>query len=91
MIGMPTPEQRLTDPTLRQVPYGFGKVARYEGGHRWQVLWVTRSGYRRERPAMTSDVLAKQGPSDSAKRRVEQIVAEYSGGFEVVAVRAVLH
>jgi hypothetical protein len=78
---MPTPEQFLTDSSLSEASYGPAKVARYQGKGRWQVFYAPSSGPRRpERPAMTRDVLAKQGASDLGRQRVNRILSEYPGG-----------
>jgi hypothetical protein len=65
------------NPSLAEVAYGPGKIARYEGSGRWQVFYVARSGARRpERPAMTRDVLAKQGSDISGTQQVERVVRD---------------
>lgn len=81
MMHMPTAEQYLTDSRWREAPYGPGKIACYEGNNRWQVFYVlSDGGRRRERPAMTRDVLAKQGARSFGRQRVEQIISEHRGG-----------
>ncbi|TMK99144.1 MAG: hypothetical protein E6G34_06510 [Actinobacteria bacterium] len=78
---MPTAEQFLTDSSLSEAPYGPAKIARYQGKGRWQIFYVLSDGrHRRERPAMTGDVLAKQGASDFGRQRVNRIISEYPGG-----------
>ena len=78
---MPTPEQFLTDSSLVEVPYGPAKAARYQGKDRWQIFYAPSTGpRRRERPATTRDVLAKQGASDLGRQRVNWILSVYPGG-----------
>lgn len=81
MDRMPTPEQFLTDPSVREVSYGAGKVAQYQGKDRWEIFYDVRGRKRRyEGLRMTKDVLAKQGASSFDRQRVEQIVSECPGG-----------
>jgi hypothetical protein len=72
-----TPEQYLTDASLRDVPYGPGKVAKHVGGDLWEIYYDVPGRARRlQGTAMTEDVRAHQRAGSVEADRLERILAD---------------
>jgi hypothetical protein len=71
-------EELLSNPSLGEVPYGPGRIARHRQGDLWDIYYDAKARARRfEGTALTHDVPAKQIPGSFDERRARHLAGSH--------------